>query len=224
MRWAQWGVPTQTLALNIHPVAIPRMQLTLTGRISPAFDPSLRGARRIDLGREAWLDHAPEFLSGHELVFDELRAAARWRVGTRTMYDRVVEVPRMTAALPPAGVFRPLLDDLAAALSARYGHAMTSVSLALYRDGDDSVAWHGDRHGRSMPQAMVATLSLGGPRRFLMRPKGGGPSRSFRLGWGDLMVMGGAAQRTWEHCVPKPRGPANPRISVMFRNFVDDPE
>ena len=199
------------------------MQLTLAGRASPGFDPSFRAARRLDLGRGAWLDHAPEFLTGHERVFEELRASARWRRASRTMFDRVVEIPRMTAALPPSGPFRPLLDDVIEALSARYGRAMTSVTLALYRHGRDSVAWHGDRLGRQGTHALVATLSLGAPRRFLMRPTGGGPSRSFQLGWGDLMVMGGDCQRTWEHCVPKTHGPADPRISVMFRNVHEDP-
>ena len=117
------------------------------------------------------------------------------------------------------------------AILAAIGHRQAQVAHAAQLAVDQGAGLGGTNHkwtrrprGHRIRCGGVATLSLGGPRRFLMRPKGGGPSRSFRLGWGDLMVMGGAAQRTWEHCVPKPRGPANPRISVMFRNFVDDPE
>jgi alkylated DNA repair dioxygenase AlkB len=57
---------------------------------------------------------------------------------------------------------------------------------------------------------------VGEPRRFLLKPKAGGPSLSFDLGWGDLFVMGGTCQQTWLHAVPK-RTHADPRISIMLR-------
>src|ERR687891_1000781 len=80
----------------------------------------------------------------------------------------------------------------------------------------DSVAWHGDRVARHRAETVVAILSLGSPRRFLLRPKGGGRSLRFEPAGGDLLVLGGTCQRTWEHTVPK-RAQAGPRISVMFR-------
>jgi alkylated DNA repair dioxygenase AlkB len=103
-------------------------------------------------------------------------------------------------------------------LSNRYDVAFDSVGANLYRDGRDSVAWHGDRVLRTVAVATVAIVSLGAPRRFLLRPRGGGRSIVHRLGPGDLLVMGGTCQRTWQHCVPKSANPVGPRISVTFRH------
>ncbi|MDQ2797291.1 MAG: alpha-ketoglutarate-dependent dioxygenase AlkB, partial [Actinomycetota bacterium] len=90
--------------------------------------------------------------------------------------------------------------------------------LCLYRDGRDSVAWHGDRIGRgSTHDTMVAIIILGAPRALALRPAGGGTSRRYELGHGDLVVMGGSCQRTWEHAVPKTARTVGPRISVQFR-------
>src|ERR1700722_8413756 len=94
-----------------------------------------------------------------------------------------------------------------------------TTGICLYRTGDDSVAWHGDTIGRrSHDETLVAIVSLGAPRRLLLRPKGGGRGHRFSLGHGDLLVMGGTCQRTWEHSVPKTARPAGPRISVQFRS------
>ena len=108
------------------------------------------------------------------------------------------------------------------ALNARYGPELgepfRTAGLCLYRDGRDSVAWHGDTIGRGRTEdTMVAILSLGTPRPLLLRPRGGGTSLRFEVGHGDLLVMGGSCQRTWEHAVPKTSQPAGPRISVQFR-------
>jgi alkylated DNA repair dioxygenase AlkB len=106
------------------------------------------------------------------------------------------------------------------ALSERYEVEFTSVRANLYRDGRDSVAWHGDRVARDLPNAFVAIVSLGGRRRFLLRPKGGGRSVRFDPGPGDLLVMGGSCQRDWQHTVPKVAA-AQPRISLTFRHAYE---
>jgi alkylated DNA repair dioxygenase AlkB len=147
---------------------------------------------------------------------DHLVRSTAWSQPRREMYDRTVDVPRLVAALPDAGPGHPVLDEVRRALERRYGVTFPHVSLGYYRDGRDSVAWHGDYVAREMDEALVATVSLGEPRRFLLRPKGGGRSLSFQLGWGDLLVMGGTSQRTWEHAVPKV-ALARPRLAVMFR-------
>src|SRR5262249_40235264 len=103
----------------------------------------------------------------------------------------------------------------------RYGTAFERVSLGLYRDGQDSVAWHGDYVARRISEAIVATVSVGAPRRFLLRPHGGGRSGAVSLGWGDLIVMGGSCQRTYQHSVPKVAN-AEPRIAIMFRPVWDE--
>jgi alkylated DNA repair dioxygenase AlkB len=95
-----------------------------------------------------------------------------------------------------------------------------SVGFNLYRDGNDSVAWHGDRIKKEIEEPIVVLVSLGEPRKFLLRPKEGGKSTTFMLGRGDLLVTGGKTQRAWDHSVPKVAR-AGPRISLAFRHGMD---
>ena len=139
------------------------------------------------------------------------------------MYDRRVLEPRLTAPwslgsglpLEPA-----LLEEMRRCLGARYGVVFDSAGFNLYRDGEDSVAWHGDRIRKEIDEPIIPLISLGEPRKFLVRRKGGGPSRAFRLGRGDLLVTGGATHRAWDHAVPKVAR-AGPRISIAFRYGLD---
>ena len=195
-----------------------RRQLDLFSAPAAAFDAGFSGLRRVELAAGAWVEHAPGWLAGHDALFDELERTAPWRRETMRMYDRTVEVPRLIAGL---GTDHPLLETMRAALSARYGERFVRVTGALYRDGRDSVAWHGDTVARDLPEALVATVSLGAPRRFLLRPAAGGPSIAFALGGGDLLVMGGSCQRTWRHAVPKVAHAA-PRMAIMFRPAWSD--
>lgn len=195
------------------------VQLGLFGSEAPAFDRDFTRLVRTELGAGAWVDYQPGWVSGHAALFDALLSSTRFRIGEEKIYDRTLPTPRMLALLPDDGPGHPLLEQLRRVLSRRYGQTFERVSMALYRDGRDSVALHGDRIARTLPEALVATLSLGAPRRFVMRPRGGGSSRSSRawnLGWGDLLVMGGSSQRTWQHGIPKVAH-AGPRIAVMFR-------
>ena len=172
--------------------------------------------RRMRLDAESWVEHAPGWLPGHEELFDALRRGIEWRVERRKMYDAVIEVPRLTATIPDDGPSPPALARAHRALERRYRRQFESVRLAWYRDGRDSVAMHGDRIGRRIADTVVAILSLGAPRRFLLKPAAGGRSLPFDLGGGDLLVMGGACQREWRHGIPKVRS-AGPRISIQFR-------
>lgn len=194
-------------------------QLCLLDRAAriPSFDGGFAGLRRRDLGAEAWIDYAQRWLSAHQSMFEILSATTRWHGNRRHMYERVVEVPRLTASLPTDGPGHALILEAATALQRRYGVPFDRIGLALYRDGRDSVAWHGDKVLRDRHDAHVAIVSIGAPRPFRLRPKVGGSSIVLRPGWGDLLVMGGSCQRTWEHCVPKTRE-AGPRISIMFRS------
>ena len=193
------------------------VQTLLFGGDRPAVDTTFTHASRTELGGGAWVDTVPAWMSGQATLFSALLRETRWRQHARPMYDRIVDVPRLTAALPDDGPGHPSLVDAAAALSLRYHLPLHRVSLAWYRDGQDSVAWHGDRLTHHPHDTVVAVLSLGGPRKFLMKPTTGGPSRSWLVGLGDLVVMGGSCQTTWLHCVPKSPG-APPRIAVMFRS------
>ena len=190
---------------------------------TPVFDPALTGVRRLDLGRGAWLDLMPGWLSGHASILEVIWSTTRWQALRRRMYERIVDVPRLVATLPEDGPSHPILAEMAAALTRRYGRPVDRISLAAYRDGRDSVAFHGDRLGRAAGDAIVAIVSLGERRRFLLRPAAGGASRAYDPGEGDLMVMGGTCQRTWQHGVPKVAR-AGLRVSVQFRSAQADGE
>ncbi|MCA2179588.1 alpha-ketoglutarate-dependent dioxygenase AlkB [Nonomuraea glycinis] len=179
--------------------------------------------RRTSLERGAWLDVRPGWVAGADTLFERLAETVPWRAERRKMYDKVVDVPRLLKfydedePLPD-----PMLDDALRALNDHYaaelGEPFRTAGLCFYRDGRDSVAWHGDTLGRgSSEDTMVAIVSVGSPRPLLLRPRGGGPSIRHDLGHGDLIVMGGSCQRTWEHAIPKTARPTGPRISVQFR-------
>lgn len=195
-------------------------QPSLLDAAEPLADPCFAGLVHHDLDPTAWVDFVPGWLSGPEEVFAGLLAEAPWEGRDRHMYGQVVAQPRLTAwwdASQGNVAFLQVVEDMRVALSARYGVDFDSVGLNLYRDGGDSVAWHGDRISRRIVDPLVAIVSLGQARRFLLRPRPGGSSRRFVPRSGDLLVMGGSCQRTWQHCVPKVAS-AGPRISVTFRH------
>ena len=191
----------------------------------PRVDPSFHGATRTWLDPESWVEHVPGWLHGADLVFAELVAKLPWRQREVTMYDRRLPEPRLTAwwgegSATPEPL--PVLAEARAALSREYQRPFDSIGCNLYRDGRDSVAWHADRERRALENPVVVILSTGAPRPFQMRPAGGGPSRTWLLGQGDLFVMGGACQHRWEHCVPKVAHADGPRLSIMFRHHLAD--
>lgn len=181
----------------------------------PSFDSDFQGAERSALAGGAWIDVVRGWVRGHDALFDELEQDLAWRRETMEMYDREVEIPRLLASID-VHARSPLVEDMRVALSKRYGEEFVRTTAALYRGGDDSVAMHGDRVARTMVSALVATVSLGAPRKFVMKPTEGGETVSMDLGRGDLLVMGGTCQRTWRHGIPKVAA-ASPRIALMFR-------
>jgi alkylated DNA repair dioxygenase AlkB len=198
-------------------------QLDLFAAPSISFDAGFAALRRTELPSagapsDAWVDHQLGWVRGHDALFDALEQSLDWRTEDRRMYDRVVATPRLLASVPRDGSAAvALIDDMRLALSARYGEDFVRTTAALYRDGNDSVAWHGDTTARDLDHAIVATVSLGQPRRFVLRPTDGGASIAYQLGRGDLIVMGGSCQRTWRHAIPTVARAPGPRIAVMFR-------
>jgi len=179
---------------------------------------------RTHLSRGAWVDIRPGWVTGADALFERVAGAVPWRAERRMMYDRVVDVPRLLCfygegqALPD-----PVLTAARDALTERYqselGEPLCSAGLCLYRDGRDSVAWHGDTIATTVSSVLPRPIvSLGTPRALLLRPRdGAGPVLRHDVGHGDLLVMGGSCQRTWEHAVPKSTRVTGPRISVQFR-------
>ena len=198
-------------------------QGSLFGSCRPDVDADFLDARRLDLDDRSWIEHTPGWLRGADTLFDELLDCLKFRQrdGIK-MYDSIVAEPRLTATWHaddhPTGGPTPLLDDIGHLLIARHHRPFDSIGFNLYRDGTDSVAWHGDRHHRYVTDPVVAILSVGQRRALKIRPKGGGQSLSWDLGHGDLFVMGGSCQHDWEHCVPKVRRHVGPRLSMTYRH------
>ncbi len=193
------------------------MQTSLFGGGEPDFDPLLTGIERTELAAGAWVEYLPNWLEGEQTLCDRITAATAWQTSQRPMYDRIVDVPRLTASLPRDGPMPPTLGSISRLLTERYGEPCRRVALARYRDGRDSVAPHGDQIARNLQTTVMATVSCGARRRFLLSPVDGGESVSFDLGQGDLLVMGGTIQRTWRHAIPKTTRPVGPRLCIMFR-------
>jgi alkylated DNA repair dioxygenase AlkB len=194
-------------------------QPSLFGRTLPGFDREFRELVRIPLDEHAWLDHVPAWVSGADALFEEVLRTRTWGQRMRHMHQGKVLEPRLTSPWSLASgepLLPPLVDEMRRALGERYGVAFDSAGFNLYRDGRDSVAWHGDHIDRGISEPIVPLVSLGEPRKLLFRRKGGGASRAFLLGRGDLLVTGGTAQRTWEHAIPKVAR-VGPRIGIAFR-------
>ena len=198
-------------------------QASLFGLDDPSCDPEFDGAARTWLDQDSWVDLVPRWMRGPDLVFGELVARLHWGQREVVMYDRLLPEPRLTAWWSTASASDealPVLREARTMLTRSYQRPFDSIGFNLYRDGTDSVAWHGDRERFVHEDPVVAIVSVGSPRPFQMRPRGGGPSQSWLLGHGDLFVMGGACQHDWQHCVPKVAHAAGPRLSIMFRHHL----
>lgn len=171
--------------------------------------------RREFLDECCWVDRCATLVLGADDLLAELVAAVPLQHRRRLMYGAWVDEPRLSGPLDPRAV--PIVSELSRALSVRYRDHLGACWVNYYRDGADSVAWHGDRIGDSAVDPLVAIVSLGGPRRLALRPKGKGKSTSYVLHSGDALVMGGACQHHFEHAIPK-TAHAPPRMSLTFRN------
>lgn len=198
----------------------------LDAATDPSIDESFARLERVQLDPTSWVDHASGWVGASDVLFQTVLEGRDWGQRSRKMYDKQVREPRLVSpwnAYSGEPLEPPIIDRMRIVLSERYGVELDSAGFNLYRDGHDSVAWHGDRIHKSIEKPIVALVSLGEPRKFLLRPAGGGRSKVFMLGRGDLLVTGGLTQRTWEHSVPKVAR-AGPRISIAFRHGMVTPK
>lgn len=188
-----------------------------------SFDAAFTGLERIQLDDACWVDHLPGFVRGADQLFEQIMKTRKWAQRKRWMYEKEVLEPRLTAPWNIRNGERlepKVLEDMRVAIGARYGVEFDTVGFNLYRDGQDSVAWHSDHILKEIEKPTIALVSVGEPRKFMIRPKGGGASRTFMLGRGELLVTGGWFNRAFEHSVPKVKQ-AGPRISLAFRHGMD---
>lgn len=210
------------IGARLRAVSMP-LQGSLFDEAGPVGLGPLTRLRRTVLGDGAWIDVLPGWLAGSDTLFQRLASVVAWRGERRHMYDRMVDVPRLLAFYGegeplPDPILTQARDGLSEHYAVELGEPFRTAGLCYYRDGRDSVAWHGDRTGRGATEdTMVAILSVGAARPLLLRPRGGGEVVRHALGHGDLIVMGGSCQRTWEHAVPKSTRTIGPRISIQFR-------
>jgi len=189
----------------------------------PELRPLGSMVERIELDHGAWIDLRPGWMSNSDALFERLAVNVRWREEERQMYDRIVAVPRLVSWFGQGSHLpEPVLGEAQTSLNDHYGRpagqVFSTAGLCFYRTGDDSVAWHGDRGGPAAHRnTMVGILSVGAARTLSIRPVGGGPTLKFPLGHGDLIVMGGTCQRTYEHAILKTKQAVGPRISIQFR-------
>lgn len=184
---------------------------------------------RVTLSAGTWVDLARGWLQGADELYADLVESVSWDQSRLWRYERWVEEPRLGAFFAARDAPAPVLQEATRALRARYGVAFDSFALAHYRDASDCQAFHRDRDLRHCEDTLVALLTLGARRPWLLRPRGrrdkwiaevGGAVRDLSPAGGDLMVLGGRAQADWEHSVPRVRGVAPGRlgrISVQWR-------
>jgi alkylated DNA repair dioxygenase AlkB len=160
-------------------------------------------------------------MSGSRVLLERLATAVPWQQHDRQIFEQTFREPRLTAQYKNlTDVSDEALLDVVRALSKHYSIVYDSLWLNLYRDGNDSTAWHRDRFSCRRPECIVPVLTLGATRRFLIKPRTGGRSIAFKPGSGDLIVMGGRSQEDWVHSVPKDAKVAGPRISINFQSSM----
>jgi alkylated DNA repair dioxygenase AlkB len=180
---------------------------------------------RIQLDDTAWVDVARGWMQGTMTLFDQLVSDVPWSQGRRFLYDQWRDDPRLSKFYKDdAAVPHPVLRIARKVVESKYRVPVSGPGLNYYRDGSDSVAPHADRELRHLDDTLIAILTLGSTRPFTISPKAARnaregavtPTIDVRPAAGDLLVMGGSAQRGWLHGVPKVAG-GGPRISVTWR-------
>jgi len=168
------------------------------------------------LDGHSWITHVRGLVTGHHELMHQLSHLHGWEQRRRWMYDRVVDEPRLTHEYHDVAIAPTFLIAIADALSDYCGVRYDRIWMNWYRDNRDSTSWHADRPANVPDTATIPVLSLGAPRRFLIRPYGGGRSTAFTPLGGDVLIMRGRCQRDWQHSVPKQQKTAGSRMSLNF--------
>lgn len=194
---------------------------------APQVDPAAT-FERVALDEHSWVDVARGWLTGADELFHHLHDHVAWQTSRLFRYDHHVDERRLGSGwrrgqpLP-----HPVLAGATRALQTRYGVSFEGFSMILYRDGSDGQGFHRDTDMRYLDDTLIAVLSLGARRPWLMRPHrakhslavAGGATHDFAPGPGDLLVMGGRCQADWQHSVAYlGRAKVGPRVSLQWRH------
>jgi alkylated DNA repair dioxygenase AlkB len=175
---------------------------------------------RVQLDDTSWVDIARGWLHGADEVYAHLVETVAWRQGRVWRYERWIDEPRMGAGGSLARPGHPVMADAQKAITAKYKTPFDGWGFAYYRNSRDSVAMHRDREMRWLDDTVVAILTLGAQRPFLVQRRASrdpSAARDLSPAGGDLMVFGGRFQADWLHGVPKTRHAVRGRISAQWR-------
>ncbi|MCM2355774.1 MAG: alpha-ketoglutarate-dependent dioxygenase AlkB [Arenimonas sp.] len=164
-------------------------------------------------------------------LFAALMAQVAWETHRIRMFGRMVDSPRLSCWIGDPGAsyvysrvrfeprpWLPVLQGLRERLASELGVPFNSVLANLYRDGRDAMGWHSDDEPELGPAPVIASVSLGGERRFLLKHRREPARRlALPLAHGSLLVMAGQTQRHWRHALPRTARPVTPRINLTFR-------
>lgn len=183
--------------------------------------------------RDARLDFDPRWLTAmdSDALFATLRADIAWETHRIRLFGRQVDSPRLSCWIGDPGTaytysgtrFEPhpwpaALLALRERLQQDIGVPFNSVLANLYRDGRDSMGWHSDDERELGVEPVIASLSLGAARRFVLRNRRDPDSKlALDLADGSLLLMRGQTQRHWRHALPRTAKPVGERINLTFR-------
>ncbi len=187
---------------------------------APAIDPDVQ-FERMQLDDTSWIEVARGWLRGADDVYEHLMSTLAWRQGRVWRYERWIDEPRLGAGGSIASPGHPVLADAQKAIASRYSVHFGGFGFAYYRDSRDSVAMHRDRDLRWLDDTVVAILTFGARRPFLVQRRNirdSSTERDLSPAGGDLMVFGGRFQADWLHGVPKTRHAVRGRISAQWRH------
>jgi alkylated DNA repair dioxygenase AlkB len=185
---------------------------------------------------DAELAYAPAWLAAAEAdaLLAALLAQVPWEVHRIRLFGREHASPRLSCWIgDPEAVYRysgtrfrphpwpPALAGLRARLRGQLGEPFNSVLANRYRDGADAMGWHSDDEPELGPAPVIASLSLGATRRFVLRHRQRRERKlALELAHGSLLVMRGATQRHWQHALPRTARPVGERVNLTFRTIL----
>lgn len=175
------------------------------------------------------------WLAAHDgdALLQAVLAEVPWEIHRIRMFGREVASPRLSCWIGDPGAtytysrsrfeprpWTPALAGLRERLARELDVRFNSVLANRYRDGADAMGWHSDDEPELGPEPVIASVSLGAPRRFAFRPRGEGGRVDLVLEHGSLLVMAGRTQHAWRHAIPRTRRPLGERVNLTFRAIL----